>query len=66
MKKEGISQKFGIEEGDDEVIFPIVYKTGEGIVLIPAEGFSVISTTGNTILLKKNPEYVAPYIGKAK
>lgn len=47
---------FGIGEGEDRAIFPIINKTGENLVLIPADRFVVVATTDKNIILKLLPE----------
>ncbi len=53
MKYSPLTREYAVREDDDRVVFPLVNRTGEDLVLIPKTDFEVLSNDGASIILRR-------------
>ena len=50
-----VTTEYGVQNGDDKAVFPVINRTGEELILIPKDTFEVFmdGDSGSTIILRK-------------
>jgi hypothetical protein len=49
---EPLTMQFGVKDQDNRAIFPMIDRTGESLIIIPADKFTVVETTEKSIILR--------------